>query len=68
PMLMVGATDGREFRRIGFQSYGFLPMNLPPDIEIFRLIHAADERIPDECLRFGASCIFDVLTRFDQLA
>lgn len=68
PMLMVGATDGREFRRIGIQSYGFLPMNLPPDIEIFRLIHAADERIPDECLRFGASCIFEVLTRFDQLA
>ncbi len=68
PMLMVGATDGREFSRIGIQSYGFLPMNLPPEIEIFRLIHAADERIPVECLRFGADCIFDVLTRFDQLA
>ena len=68
PMLMVGATDGREFRRIGIQSYGFLPMNLPPEIEIFRLIHAADERIPARCLRFGASCIFDVLRRFNELA
>ncbi len=68
PMLMVGATDGREFRRIGIQSYGFLPMNLPPEIEIFRLIHAADERVPADCLQFGASCIFDVLRRFDQLA
>ena len=68
PMLMVGATDGREFRRIGIQSYGFLPMDLPPEIEIFRLIHAADERVPARCLQFGASCIFEVLTRFDQLA
>ena len=68
PMLMVGATDGREFSRIGIQSYGFLPMNLPADIEIFRLIHAADERVPAECLQFGTDCIFDVLNRFDRLA
>lgn len=68
PMLMVGATDGREFRRLGIQSYGFLPLDLPDDIEVFRLIHAADERVPASCLEFGGGCLFDLLGRFDQLA
>ncbi len=67
PMLMIGATDGREFARIGIQTYGFLPMDLPSDIEIFRLIHAADERIPVSCLEFGARAIFEVLEQFGDL-
>ena len=65
PMLMVGATDGREFRRLGIQTYGFLPLDLPEEIEVFRLIHADDERVPARCLEFGTRCIHDVLLRFD---
>ena len=66
PMLMVGATDGREFRRLGIQTYGFLPLDLPAEIEVFRLIHAADERVPASCLEFGTRCIHEVLRRFDE--
>ena len=42
-------------------------MDLPSDIEIFRLIHAADERIPVSCLEFGARAIFEVLEQFGDL-
>lgn len=54
PLLLPAVTDGRHFARLGIQTYGFLPMNLPPDLDFSRLIHAANERIPVEALRFGA--------------
>jgi acetylornithine deacetylase/succinyl-diaminopimelate desuccinylase-like protein len=32
PHLLSGVTDGRHFARLGIQTYGFLPMRLPPGI------------------------------------
>jgi acetylornithine deacetylase/succinyl-diaminopimelate desuccinylase-like protein len=64
PMLMSGATDGRCFAQLGIQTYGFLPMILPPDFNFISTIHAADERIPVEAVAFGANAIFEVLRRF----
>ena len=63
PLLQIGVTDGRFFSRLGIQTYGFLPMRLPPELPFLTLIHAADERVPAEALEFGTDGIFRVLQR-----
>ena len=57
PMLQVGVTDGRFFASIGIQTYGFLPLRLPDGFEFTTLIHAADERVPADAIRFGAKAV-----------
>ena len=57
-------TDGRFFARLGIQTYGFLPMRLPPELGFMKLIHAADERVPVKEIRWGTARIEDVLTRY----
>ncbi|MFS0838670.1 M20/M25/M40 family metallo-hydrolase [Paenibacillus sp. 1P03SA] len=64
PMLLPGGTDGRLFARLGIQTYGFLPMPLPKDMQFTKLIHAADERIPVEAVGFGTDAIYRVLERY----
>lgn len=64
PLLLSGTTDGRIFSRLGIQTYGFLPMQLPEDFNFARTIHAADERIPMEAVDFGANAIYKLLQRF----
>ena len=66
PMLFPAVTDSRVFDSIGIQTYGFTPMNLPPDIEFDRLFHAANERIPVKSLEFGAEAIYKLLQRFGR--
>ena len=63
PLLLSGVTDGRHFARLGIQTYGFTPMKLPEGFAFNRLIHAADERIPVEALRFGVGAVRAVLSR-----
>jgi acetylornithine deacetylase/succinyl-diaminopimelate desuccinylase-like protein len=63
PMLLTGYTDARYISRLGIQTYGFLPMRLPPEIGT-SLVHAADERIPAEALEFGTNCLLDVIHRY----
>jgi acetylornithine deacetylase/succinyl-diaminopimelate desuccinylase-like protein len=64
PMLQVGVTDGRFFAKIGIQTYGFLPLNLPDDVEFLKLVHAADERVPADAIRFGAEAVGRVIERY----
>ena len=64
PLLLPGVTDGRFFSRLGIQTYGFLPMALPEDFDFMGTIHAADERIPVESVRFGSDAIYELLGRF----
>jgi acetylornithine deacetylase/succinyl-diaminopimelate desuccinylase-like protein len=68
PLLMPGVTDGRHFARLGIQSYGFLPMNLPEGFRFLKTIHAADERIPVDAVAFGANAIFELLKRYGKNA
>ncbi len=64
PFLMPGASDARYFSRLGIQTYGFLPMNLPKEFNLIRMAHAEDERIPVEALPYGADAIYEVLQKF----
>jgi acetylornithine deacetylase/succinyl-diaminopimelate desuccinylase-like protein len=64
PMLLPGATDGRFFSKLGIQTYGFLPMPLPSELQFMRLIHAENERVPVEAIEFGTRAIARVLERF----
>ena len=64
PMLQIGVTDGRFFSRIGIQTYGFLPLQLPKGFEFLKLVHAADERVPAEAVRFGAEAVGRALERY----
>ena len=66
PMLLTAVTDGRYFAQMGIQPYGFLPLNLPEDLDAMRLIHAADERVPADALLFGADALYKLITRFGQ--
>jgi len=64
PMLLPAVTDGRFFSRLGIQTYGFLPMQLPEDMRFMALIHAPDERLPAASVDFGTRAIERVLERF----
>lgn len=64
PYLMPAITDGRFFARLGIQTYGFTPMDLPEGFEFQKLVHAADERIPADAVEFGTRAMLSVLERF----
>jgi acetylornithine deacetylase/succinyl-diaminopimelate desuccinylase-like protein len=64
PMLQAGVTDGRFFAKIGIQTYGFLPLNLPDDFDYLNTIHAADERVPADAVRFGANAVGRAVERY----
>ena len=61
PLLLPATTDARVFARLGIQTYGFTPMNLPEEFFFFDLLHAADERIPAEAVGFGADAVYKLL-------
>ncbi len=67
PLLLArGQTDARFFSRLGIQTYGWIPMRLPPKLNFLELIHSADERIPVNVLPSGTSAILEVLRRFGK--
>jgi len=68
PYLLPGSSDARFFDALGIQTYGFIPMNLPPGFNFFETIHAADERIPIDAVQFGADAMFQAITRYGDLA
>lgn len=63
PTLVPGYTDARYFAQLGIQTYGFLPMRLPPHITT-ALIHAPEERIPADAVEFGTSCVYEAIRRY----
>jgi len=62
PYLVFGVTDARHFARLGIQSYGFIPMQLPDSV--ISTMHAADERAPVETIEWGAQVLLEMLKRF----
>ncbi len=64
PSLVTGGTDARHFARLGIRTYGFLPLDVPPDFNSSSTIHAADERVPVSSLEFGAECVYEAVMRY----
>ena len=55
PMLMIGGTDGRFFRRVGATAYGAgLFSERIPFGDFARMAHGANERIDQESLRLSS--------------
>ena len=64
PYVLSGATDARFLSKLGIQTYGFIPLQLPDDFNFANTIHAADERVPVAALDFGVKAIFEALQKF----
>ena len=66
PLVLAGVTDARHFARLGIHTYGFTPMKMPPELNLWKLAHAANERIPVDALEFGIEAIYKLLQRFGE--
>ncbi|MEO7022488.1 MAG: M20/M25/M40 family metallo-hydrolase [Ktedonobacteraceae bacterium] len=66
PYMMPAVTDGRLFARLGIQTYGFLPVQLPEDFSFMSTIHAANERIPVKAMQTGTEAVYKALQRFGK--
>lgn len=64
PILLSSPTDGRFFSKLGIQTYGFIPMTLPEEMNFSQLLHNANERIPIEAIEFGTNSIYELLKNF----
>lgn len=52
PFLGPASTDNKNLALLGIRGYGFVPLRVPSDFDVFAQFHAADERIPLDALRF----------------
>lgn len=59
PYLLPASTDNKHLAPLGIQGYGFVPLRVPDEFDVFAHFHAVDERVPVDALHFGA----DVLDR-----
>ncbi|HET6209974.1 MAG TPA: M20/M25/M40 family metallo-hydrolase [Jatrophihabitans sp.] len=64
PMITTASTDARLFPPLGITCYGWQPMLFTDGVNYRDLMHSADERVPVEALRFGASCFYDLVRRY----
>jgi acetylornithine deacetylase/succinyl-diaminopimelate desuccinylase-like protein len=64
PMMLIGATDAKHLARVGIPCYGFTPVQLPEEMDIFSLVHGHDERIPVEALSFGVKTMYEAVVDF----
>jgi acetylornithine deacetylase/succinyl-diaminopimelate desuccinylase-like protein len=64
PFLAPFATDAKHLARIGVPTYGFSPLQVEEDDGLLALMHADDERVGVEALRFGFPALWDAVVRF----
>jgi acetylornithine deacetylase/succinyl-diaminopimelate desuccinylase-like protein len=65
---LPAVSDARFFARLGIQTYGFLPMQLPAEMRFMELIHAENERLPIAAIDFGTEAISRLLARLGEAA
>ncbi len=64
PYMMSGATDAKYLAPLGIPTYGFAPLQLPPDMRIMEMFHAHDERVPVEGLGWGVRVLYEVVQQY----
>ncbi|MEY3407370.1 MAG: putative succinyl-diaminopimelate desuccinylase [Actinomycetota bacterium] len=53
PYVLSGGTDAKAFAQIGIRCFGFIPLQLPSDLDFGALFHGVDERVPVTSVQFG---------------
>lgn len=61
PYLLPASTDNKHLAPLGIAGYGFVPLRVPDDYDVFGHFHAVDERVPVDALHFGADVLDRVL-------
>ena len=61
--MISGVTAALFFSKLGIQTYGFTPLQLPDDFSFIGTIHAADERVPVDALDFGTKVLYSALQK-----
>jgi len=61
PELDSGYTENQMYRPLGIVCYGFLPVELTPEVEATE--HAANERIPVEQVQRALKMLYEVIAR-----
>lgn len=54
PYLLPASTDNKHLARLGIAGYGFVPLRVPDDFDVFGQFHTADEHVPVDAVRFAA--------------
>lgn len=61
PYMISGGTDAKALTRLGIDCYGFSPLQMPADLDYWRLFHGVDERVPVDGLKFGVRTLYRFL-------
>ena len=64
PVLNGGYNESQMHRPLGINSYGFVPIELAPEVE--ETEHAPNERIPVEQLRRGLKMLYELVGRMES--
>ncbi len=66
PTMIPGFTDGSQFSRLGTRWYGFSPvwLDLDTGITFSELVHAYDERIPEDGFHWGLELLWEVVVDY----
>lgn len=61
PYCLSAGTDNKPLSQLGITGYGFVPLQLPTDLDFAPLFHGVDERVPVDAVRFGARVLLRTL-------
>jgi acetylornithine deacetylase/succinyl-diaminopimelate desuccinylase-like protein len=64
PIVIGASTDAKQLAKLGIQTYGYLPIDLPDGFDFMKHVHAADERIPVKSLYSGTDAIYKAVKRY----
>ena len=64
PYMLGGGTDNKSLSRLGITGYGFVPLQLPEELDFTGMFHGVDERVPVASLEFGSRVLHRLLTTY----
>jgi acetylornithine deacetylase/succinyl-diaminopimelate desuccinylase-like protein len=64
PVMSPFATDAKHLAPLGLDVYGFSPLRFAPDERFLERMHAVDERVSLDALRWGLPVLYDAVRRF----